>query len=78
MNLIQELAKSGWGIGLAAVGAVVAVPLLVPPVRQALRPALKSAIKAGMAIYQDALDELEHQGADTVVEVLEQAAIEAI
>jgi len=78
MSLVEDLAKGGWGLGLAAVGAVVLVPLLVPPARRAMRPALKGALKVGMALYQDAVEELEEQAATSVVDVLEQAAIEAI
>jgi hypothetical protein len=78
MTLIQDLAKGGWGLGLAAAGAVLLVPLLVPPVRRAMRPALKGALKVGMALYQDAVDELEEQAATSVADVIERAVVEAV
>lgn len=76
MALLEDVFLNGWrGPVLLGVGAIVAIPVLLPVVGAIVRPVAKLAIKRGMAVAET-LQELVVQGGEQVSNLVAEAQAE--
>ena len=76
MALFEDVFLNGWGGPvLLGLGAVVAIPVLVPVVGAVVRPVAKLAIHGGMAVVET-LQELVVQGGEQVSDLVAEAQAE--
>ena len=76
MALLEDSFLNGWGGPvLLGLGAVAAIPLLVPVVGAVIRPVAKLAIQGGMAVAET-VQELVAQGGEQISDIVAEARAE--
>lgn len=73
MSLLDDIAKFGWGPGIAVgIASIVVAPVLLPVLGSAVKPVAKGAIKGGILLYHKS-----RTAAAEAIETLEDLAAEA-